>query len=147
VNTSDDSESDYGPKKDKTKIPGRGRGRPPVEPKETPKSKDTKKDDGCEVVYESGKAIGKKDAEGKFIPYKRRGRPTPTSGNAKNLGGSKASAPKPERKSGDMSIEDLLAEETIKQEKQDIDKHKKTKVVEKASQSSESEKSSLANYS
>lgn len=84
---------------------------------EAVKVKDTKGVE-CEVVYEDGKAVGKKQPDGKFIPYKARGRkpivqPT-TSGTAKNLGGSKASAPKPDRKSGEMSIEDLLAEETIK---------------------------------
>lgn len=31
-----------------------------------------------EVVYQNGKAIGKKDADGIFLPYKARGRPKET---------------------------------------------------------------------
>ena len=107
------SSSDYKDKKREIKA-GRPRGRPPVEPV---KVKDIKGVE-CEVVYEDGKAVGKKQPDGKFIPYKARGRKPIVQPTAKNLGGSKASAPKPDRKSGEMSIEDLLAEETIKQEKQ-----------------------------
>ncbi len=56
-----------------------------------------------------GKAIGKKDLNGNFIPYKPRGRPV-----------FKVGAPQPKKDTKQNDLEDLLHNEVLKREQPNV---------------------------
>ena len=65
-----------------------------------------------EQVYDDkGKAIGKKDADGNFIPYKARGRPV-VKGGPRNVTERKVTA--------NMDLEEMLNNEVIRREKPQV---------------------------
>ena len=61
-----------------------------------------------QVFDDQGKAIGKKDADGNFIPYKARGRPV-VKGGPRNVTERKVTA--------NMDLEEMLNNEVIRREK------------------------------
>ena len=64
-----------------------------------------------QVFDDSGKAIGKKDADGNFIPYKARGRPTVKEVKARNLQEKKTN-----QQANMVGLEDMLNDEVTKRE-------------------------------
>jgi hypothetical protein len=61
-----------------------------------------------QVFDDQGKAIGKKDGDGNFIPYKARGRPV-VKGGPRNVTEKKVTA--------NMDLEEMLNNEVLKREK------------------------------
>ena len=98
--------------------------------KATPKNK-------MEIVYdkETGKAIGKKDAQGNVVLYKKRGRaPLADKNTPKNLS-KKQTGMTPKKGDNEMGIEDLLADEVRRKEKKASTKKDKVRSSSSASES------------
>lgn len=74
-----------------------------------------------QVFDDQGKAIGKKDADGNFIPYKARGRPVMVMGKGidrpRNVTERKVTA--------NMDLEEMLNNEVIRREKPPVSKRQK----------------------